>query len=180
MERHDPYTPKEPAHIRRTTPREVIEELAGPPDKEDATCRHGSGVLINDDLPIIAGHLGITEDHLKKRYLEPITKFNTTLHRPKLRAKPVGACVFYDEKKGCTINTVKPYQCRIASRNHHGERIIEWFDANFFLDPKDPASLREWASRSKFKKTIPGASIEELVPDKATREQLLRGEHVRL
>ena len=138
----------------------------------------GSGVLIKEDLPAIAAHLGIDEKELIEKHLRPITKFNTTLYRPKIKGESHGPCVFYD--KGCTIHAVKPYQCRIATRSHHGEKIIEWFDVNFFVNPKDSASLREWHQRLKFKKTIPGASIEELVPDKEKRERLLRGEPVKL
>jgi len=180
MERSDPYVPKEPADIRRSTPKHVIEQLSGPPDREDKTCLYGSGVLVDDDIPVIAEHLEISEQELKEKYLEPVTKYNTTLYRPKLLAKPVGQCVFYDEKKGCTIHSVKPYQCRIATRNHHGEKIIEWFDTNHFLNPKDQISLREWNARLKFRKTIPGATMEELVPDKEKRERIIRGEQVRL
>ena len=122
----------------------------------------------------------MSEDAFKDTHLEKVTKFNTTLYRPKLETKPVGKCVFYDEKKGCTIHAVKPYQCKIASRNHHGEKIIEWFDVNFFVNPQDPISLREWHQRLKFKTTIPGAAMDELVPDTIKRDQVIRGEPVRL
>jgi Fe-S-cluster containining protein len=177
-ERFDPYVPKEHADIRRSTPKNVIEQLSGPPDKEDQTCQYGSGVLIKEDLPDIAAHLGVTEDELKKKYLREVTKFNTTLYRPKLKSEPYGQCVFHDKIDGCSIHEVKPYQCKIATRNHHGEKIIEWFDVNFFVNPKDATSLREWHQRTKFKKTIPGASVEELVPDKEKRERVLRGEPI--
>jgi Fe-S-cluster containining protein len=137
-------------------------------------------LLINEDIPKLAEHLGITEEELKENHLQTITKFNTTLHKPK-HPKPFGKCTFYNEKEGkCTVHDAKPYQCRVATRNHHGEQIIEWFDANFFLNPKDCASLREWNSKCKHKKTIPGATIEELVPDKEKREAILRGENIKL
>jgi Fe-S-cluster containining protein len=180
MERFDPYVPKERADIKRSTPRHVIEKLA-PDDPDDISCMFGSGCLLPEDIPRLAKHLGINQDKLVSDYLEPVTKYNTTHFRPKLRTKPVGECVFYDSKtKKCTVHRAKPYQCRIATRSHHGPAIIEWFDANFFLNPKDPQSLREWHSRLRHRKTIPGASMEELVPDKKKRDAIIRGEYVKL
>ncbi len=179
-ERFDPYVPKEKACIRKDTPRHVIEKLA-PEDPDDISCMFGSGCLLPEDIPRLAAHLGITPEALLEKHLEQVTKYNTTLYRPKLRQKPVGACVFYDTKaKRCTVHAAKPYQCKIATRSHHGTQIIEWFDANFFVNPKDAQSLREWHGRLKFAATIPGATMEELVPDKTKREAVIRGEQVKL
>jgi Fe-S-cluster containining protein len=180
MERFDPYVPKERAEIKRSTPRHVIEKLA-PDDPDDISCMFGSGCLLPEDIPRLAKHLGITPEALVEKHLEPVTKYNTTLYRPKLNSKPAGPCVFYDKTaKRCTVHAAKPYQCKIATRSHHGPAIIEWFDANFFVNPKDAHSLREWHSRLKFTTTIPGASMEELVPDKKKRDAVIKGEQVKL
>ncbi len=133
--------------------------------KCDWGCMHGSGALVKGDKERIAAYLGISEKELEEKFLEPITKFNTTLQRPKLlrEDKPYGQCIFYSPQKGCTIHPVKPLECKTATCRPIGEQTSTWFNVNFFLDKNDPRSVEEFkiylASGGK---TIPGAEIKDL------------------
>src|SRR3989338_5957518 len=102
---------------KNTTLKEVV-KLAHPCKCDACTvgCRYGSGFLINDDLPKIAEFLGITEEVLRKEFLEEAEKFNTKLFRPKIlrKNKPYGKCIFFDEETGCKIHEVKPLECKVS------------------------------------------------------------------
>ena len=73
----------------------------------------------------------------EKKHTEDITKFNTTLKRPKIQReqdKPYGKCIFYEENIGCKIHKAKPYECRIAMGcKPYGEELITWFDLKYFF-----------------------------------------------
>ena len=140
-------------------------------------CRMGSGALVAEDLPKIAQFMGITVEKLKEDYLEPITKFNTTLWRPKIErkdAKPYGKCIFFDEEQSCTIHSVKPKECKVSTCNHEGESQSLWFTLNHFVNKHDPQSIREYATYLESGgKTLKGASLSELVPDKELLQKIL-------
>ncbi|MBI4145553.1 YkgJ family cysteine cluster protein [Candidatus Woesearchaeota archaeon] len=170
--------PKEAAHITKSTPLNVVEELADTPcrsHKCTKCCEYGTGTTLPEDLKRIAHHLGITEAELKDKYFDPITKYNTTHSRPKMLKQPYGPCTFLG-KDGCTIHEVKPTGCRLSSWNQHGEQLNEWFDLNYFVDVNDAESVRQWAQRLKFSSTIPGGQLHELVPDKEKLKKMLKGE----
>ncbi len=132
-------------------------------------CTFGSGFLINEDHPRLASFLNVSEQELNERYLEPEEKFNTTLWRPKIKKNPYGygQCIFYDAVRGCTIHEAKPTHCSVATGcKEYGEDINIWFHVNYFLDPDDPESIRQFATYlTSGGKTIPGASLGDLAPD---------------
>ena len=145
-------------------------------------CKHGTGFLVKDDFKKIAKHLGITEKELIEKYLEPVIKFNTTLYRPVSikKGKPYGVCVFYDDKKECTIHKVKPLHCKVGNCNEYGEEISVWFDLNYFVNEDDPQSIREWSLYLKSGgKNIPGGTLQELVPNKEALKKILNYEVLR-
>lgn len=157
----------------------MIEDAANTPCRKlncTKCCEYGTGTALESDLPAIAKHLGVTEHVLKEKYFEKVTKFNTTHWRPQMLAKPFGPCVFLDKEKGCSIHGVRPTGCKLSTWNQHGEQINEWFDVNHFVKADDHESVRQWATRLKFKKTIPGAELEALVPDKEKLRKILSHE----
>jgi len=169
---------KEAAVVTRATPLKVVEDLADTPCRSykcTKCCEYGSGAATKDDLAQIAQHLKMNESEMIAKYFEPITKYNTTLYRPKLLAHPYGPCTFLG-KDGCTIQSVKPTGCKLATWNHHGEQLSEWFDLNFFVNPDDAESVRQWATKLKFTATIPGGELKELVPDKEKLRKILAHE----
>jgi Fe-S-cluster containining protein len=114
--------------IKKSTSLAKALELGKECKKCGHCCKHGTGFLVKGDAEKIAKFLGISEKKLKKKYLEAVNKFNTTLFRPVSikKGKPYGVCMFYDE--GCTIHKVKPLQCKIGTCNEHGEELTIWFD----------------------------------------------------
>ncbi len=133
--------------------------------KCENSCKYGSGALVGEDMKKLAEFLQITEEELKEKYLEKITKFNTTLFRPRLIRKddkPYGKCVFYDEVKGCTVHEVKPTECKISMGcKDYGPELITWFSLNYFLNKEDPESLRQYKLYLESGgKTLPGAELD--------------------
>ena len=116
-------------------------------------CKYGSGFLVGDDAKNISEFLGITEEKLKKEFLEEVEQFNRKLLRPKLlrkENKPYGKCIFYDENKGCTVHSVKPLQCKTSiGCKDYGEDLSVWFMVNFIVDKNDPESMRQFAQYIK-------------------------------
>jgi len=158
---------KEPAHITKYTQLKVIQDLADTPCRSygcTKCCQFGTGTAVGHDLQIIAEHLGLTLEELKQKHFEPITKYNTTHWRPKMTGKPYGPCVFLRDN-GCSIHSVRPLGCRLSSWNHHGEQLNEWFALNYFVNAADPQSIKDWAQKLRFRNTIPGGQLHELVPN---------------
>ena len=140
-------------------------------------CSYGSGYLVGDDAKKIAAFLDLEEEVLRKVYLEEVKKFNRTLHRPKLlkeKGKPFGQCVFL-KGNTCSIHDVKPLHCRISNYGEHGDAINEWFHLNYFVDPSDPTSLREWFIHVQARggDTIDGGRIDDLIKDKSKLQEVL-------
>ena len=141
----------------------------------------GSGSLVGDDAKNIAKLLGISEEELKKGFLEEIELFNKKLLKPKLmreKSKPYGKCIFYDDEKGCTIHDVKPMECKTSiSCKDYGEELSIWFMVNHAVDANDAESIRQYAQYIKSGgKVIPGASLKDLVPDKEKLRKILKYE----
>jgi Fe-S-cluster containining protein len=169
---------KEAAAITKSTPLNVVESLADTPCRKlncTKCCEYGTGTATEEDVQRIAHHLNLTEEQTKEKYFEPITKYHTTLWRPKMLKQPYGPCVFLG-KHGCTIHEVKPTGCRLSSWNQHGEQLNEWFDLNHFVNPDDGESVRQWAQKLKFAGTILGGALHELVPDKEKLKKMLKHE----
>ncbi len=166
--------------ITKSTPLSKILRLGRECSRCGKCCTHGTGFLVEKDIPAIAEFLGITKEELIKNCLEPVTKFNTTLYRPlsvKKKNKAYGTCIFFNSEQGCRIHPVKPLQCKISSCNEYGENISVWFDLNYFVNPNDPESIRQWKIYLDCRgKTIPGAGLNELVPDKKILNKILNYE----
>ncbi len=144
-------------------------------------CKYGSGSLAGDDSKKIASFLNVTEEELKKGFLEEVELFNKKLLRPKLikeRGKPYGRCVFFDDEKGCTIHEVKPLECKTSLQcRDYGKELSVWFMINHVVDANDAESLRQYAQYIKSGgRVIPGASLEEIAPDKEKLKKILNYE----
>jgi len=140
-------------------------------------CRHGSGFLVNEDTQKMAEFLQISEDVLKKEFLEEVEKFNTKKFRPKIirKNKPYGKCIFFDEKIGCKVHEAKPLECKIAMGcKDYGEELSLWFMLNHFVNENDAESVRQYAAYLKSGgKILAGAELETMVPDKEKLSKIL-------
>lgn len=169
--------------ITKTTPLKDVLKLASPCRCNACNhgCKFGSGSLIGDDAKNIARFLGISEQDLKKGFLEEIELFNRKLLRPKLireQGKPYGRCVFFDDEKGCTVHEVKPLECKTSIQcRDYGEDLSVWFMLNHVINPNDAEGIRQYANYLKSGgKMIPGAELENIVPDKEKLGKILRYE----
>ena len=139
-------------------------------------CTMGSGVLGAGDAEEIAAFLGITVAELTEQHLEEIEKFNTKHLRPKIEreGKQYGKCTFFQEGK-CRVHAVKPFECKVAMPcKPYGDQLIAWFDVTHFLNPNDPESVRQYAAHLAVGGLLlPGATIEEVVPDAEQRRKIL-------
>ena len=141
-------------------------------------CKFGSGSLANDDAKIIAKYLKISEEELKAKFLEEVELFNKKILKPRLlreKSKVHGQCIFYDEQKGCTIHEVKPLECKTSIQcKDYGEELSVWFMVNYVVDANDPESIRQYSQYiNSGGKIIPGAELENLVPDKEKLKKIL-------
>jgi len=169
--------------INKNTPLKEVLKLAAPCRCNSCNhgCKYGSGLLVGGDAKNIAKFLGMSEEELKKGFLEEVEQFNTKMLRPRLLKhdkKSYGQCVFYDEQKGCTIHDVKPLQCKTSiGCKDYGEELSVWFMVNYAVNRQDPESIRQFAQYIKSGgKLIPGASLKELVPDKEKLSKILNYE----
>lgn len=167
--------------IHKNTPLKEVLKLASPCQCDSCNhgCKFGSGSLAGDDAKSIAKFLDISEEALKKGFLEEIELFNKKLLRPKLireRGRPYGRCVFFDDEKGCTIHEVKPLECKTSIQcRDYGEELSVWFMLNHVVDKEDPESIRQYAGYLKSGgRLIPGAELEALVPDRERLDKILK------
>ena len=169
----------EKKRIAKDTPVNEVLKLTNPCKCEACTvgCRHGSGFLVEEDIPRIAKFMNISEDVLKKEFLEEVEKFNTRRYRPKIlrKDKPYGKCIFFDEEIGCKIHEAKPLECKTSMGcRDYGEELSIWFMLNHFVNKDDAESVRQYASYLKSGgKIIPGAELKDLVPDKEKLRKIL-------
>ena len=168
--------------IHKNTPLKDVLKLAAPCSCSSCShgCRYGSGLLAADDKGRIAAFLGISEEELKKGFLEEVELFNKKMLMPMVLrgSKPYGQCVFYDENEKCTIHDVKPLQCKTSiSCKDYGEELSVWFMLNYIVNLEDPESIRQFAQYIKSSgKLIPGASLKELVPEEERLKKILNYE----
>ena len=166
--------------VSKNTPMKAVLEL-GKIDCKGCShcCRYGSGFLAENDAEKIAEFLRITKEELAGKFLEEGEKFNTRTLKPRLVKKgnmPFGKCVFLDESRGCKIHEVKPLQCKIGNCGHHSADLQKWFDLKFFVNPRDPESVRQYALWLEFNEPLPGGNLHEIVPEmKRLREILSYG-----
>ena len=166
--------------ITKNTPLKEALKLAAPCrcDSCNHGCRFGSGSLAGDDSKKIAEFLKLSEDDLKKDFLEETELFNKKVLKPRLLRKKWnvhGRCVFFNEEKGCIIHEVKPLECKNSIQcKDYGEDLSVWFMANYVIDKNDPESIRQYAQYIKSGgKVIPGAELEKMIPNKAKLRKIL-------
>lgn len=149
---------------KKMKPEEILAIVEREP-KSHEPCKYSSGYITEEDLTNLAHYMRITESELKEAYLEEVERFNTKAHRPKLikKGKPYGQCIFLKEGK-CSIENVKPFHCRITNQGKTSEEVQQWFDLNFFVNPNDDNSLREYVQASKVREVIKGGKIDEIIP----------------
>lgn len=169
--------------VSKATPEEVVIRLAKECncDKCKHGCNYGSGTMKKGQEKQIAKLLGISEDKLKKEYLEEVTHFNTKLLRPKIikKDKQHGKCIFFDtdKKEICKIYKHRPLQCKISNfHDKSGEQLHSWFILNHCINPNDAESIRQYAQYLKFNNTIPGGTLLELVRNKIKLRKMLNYE----
>jgi Fe-S-cluster containining protein len=140
-------------------------------------CKHGSGFLTDEDIPKLAKFMNVSEEVLKKEFLEEVEKFNTKRHRPKIlrKNKPYGKCIFFDNEIRCKIHEAKPLECKVSMGcKDYGEQLSIWFTLNHFVNKDDAESIRQFASYLKTGgKTLEGAELRDLVPDKERLKKIL-------
>jgi len=165
--------------ITKETPTEEIIKLA--PDCRcnacEIGCKFGAGFLAKGDGEKLAKLMGISEDELKAKYLEEVEMFNTKMLRPKLVKKadnPYGRCIFFDDKKGCTVHQAKPLQCRTSMGcRDYGQELTVWFYLNHAVNPDDAESIRQWSTFLKHNPSIKGGELKDLVPDSEKLSKIL-------
>src|SRR3989339_209841 len=129
-------------------------------------CSFGSGYLFEKEAEKIASYLNIQKHEFKEKFLETIEIFNTKAYRFRLLRKngmPYGKCVFFRQGL-CSINNVKPLHCRISSGcKGHGEQASLWFMMNYFVNPNDSESLKQYEEYlSLGGKTIKGGDLKQI------------------
>ncbi len=162
--------------ITKDTPLRTLKEAGKDCRMCGSCCTRGAGFLIPDDLPRIARLLQISEKEMKEKYLDEIEMFHTKAFKPKTlkKNKPYGNCIFHDKEKQCTIHVAKPFQCIITNCGELAEQAIQWLYLNYFVNPDDPESVRQWASFLKHKEwVIEGGNLHELVTDRKRLKQIL-------
>jgi len=121
----------------------------------------------------------LPRDEFIKNYLDPHERFNTKcwkLKQIKEDNKPYGRCILLDET-GCSVHEIKPKYCRLLSTvSRHGQQLAVWFALNYFVNPDDPESIRQWAQYTKTHPTIPGGKLHELVQDRERLQRILNYE----
>ena len=168
--------------LTKNTPLKEVLKLSHPCKCDACTvgCRHGSGVFADDEIKRVAKHLQISEEVLKKEFLEEVEKFNTKKYRPKIlrEGKQYGKCIFFDEELGCKVHEVKPLECKVSMGcKDYGEQLSIWFMLNHFVNKDDAESVRQFASYLKTGgKTLKGAELKDLVPDKEKLKKILKFE----
>lgn len=94
--------------------------------------------LTDDEIDAIAAEVDMPRDEFVAVYTKVGPRGKT------LREKRSGDCVFYDAKKGCTIYSVRPRQCRT------------W--------PFWESNLRSEGAWNAMSESCPGAGQGELIP----------------
>ncbi len=160
--------------ISKDTPIDEVLKIENP--NPYAHCKFASGYVLDEEIKDIAHFLGITEEELKREYLEKTERFGKEMFRVKQDKKkifsdegkielPNGKCVFYDERFGCLLGDKRPLFCKLPNHPLLSKDLIEWFDINFVIDPDDPKTLKEWEGYVKMKSdVIPGGELESIIP----------------
>ncbi|MFH0875389.1 MAG: YkgJ family cysteine cluster protein [archaeon] len=166
--------------LTKDTPKEDVLTLSSECKKCGHCCSFSGCYVLPQETKGIAGALNMDEKELVSKYLEEATLYNTKLYKTHTIKSdlPYGECVFLNGKT-CIIHEAKPLHCKVGSCKEHGESALDWFYLNHLVNPNDPESIRQWASRLEHKKTIPGGNLHELVQDKDRLEKILSYEILR-
>lgn len=168
--------------ITKETPVKMMRELGKACQKCGNCCSHGTGIVVESDIPRMARFLKIPEDNLKSDYLEETEMFNSKAWkiRQVKGKKPFGPCIFLGREKECDIHVAKPFHCSIANCTDYAEQAIQWFYLNYLVNPLDPESVRQWASYLKHREfVIEGGQLEDIVPDSERLRKILSYEIVK-
>lgn len=167
--------------ITKRTPKAYVERLASDCKRCGHCCSYDSGIFLDQDIKKAADLLRMPEPEFRKQFMEHKEIFNKKVHKARLRreGKMYGPCIFLEENR-CVIQDAKPLHCTVASGcNEYGRELNIWYMLNYVVDEHDPEAIRQWAQYLKTHPTIPGGSVEELVPDKDRREKMLNYELLR-
>lgn len=167
---------KNTMQITAVTPLKDILALGMECKRCNHCCTFGTGFLAGDDSKNISRFLKISEDQLEKNCLEKVYMYNKAMFRPKsIRKKgmPYGKCIFL-KKDGCSIQDVKPLQCRIGNCSEHGEALSQWFMLNYVIDKDDPEAIRQYACYLESGgRTLKGAELKDIIKDKKKLKDIL-------
>lgn len=163
--------------ITKKTKLKEILEISNKCKKCGSCCKYKAGFLIDGDLEKISRCLGISEEEVKKKYLEEIDHFNKKFLRPKSRTKPFGECVFLKDNL-CVIQGVKPLHCKVG--NCCNDELSAWFLLNYVIDPDDPVAIRQYKIYLESGgKEILGGRLQDLVPDSEKLKKILSFERLK-
>ena len=154
--------------ITKHTPVRTMRELGKDCGKCGSCCKHGTGIVVEEDLSNMAKFLNVSVDKLKSDYLVEKEMFHTKTWKLKQikGEKPFGPCVFLGKDKGCDIHIAKPFHCSIANCQEYAEQAIQWFYLNYLVNAGDAESVRQWASYLNHKEfVIEGGQLSDIVPD---------------
>ncbi len=156
--------------ITKKTPQSEVIKAASDCRRCAACCTNTGCIVLGDEVGRIATRLGTVPKKLSEEYLVENEMFHTKIYKSRLTKAQ--KCVFLNSST-CMLQEAKPLHCKVATCEDHGSETLEWFYLNKLVDLEDPESIRQWASRLVDRPTIPGGSIEELVPDEKLREDIL-------
>lgn len=167
--------------ITKNTPETRVAALGSECTRCNHCCTIDSGILFEEDITRIADSLQMPRDEFTRTYLEPHERFHTKCWKLKQIREdqiPFGRCILLGEE-GCTVHDTKPKYCRLLSTaSKHGQQLAAWFALNYFVNPTDPESIRQWAVYLRTHPTIPGGQLHELVPDKERLRRILSYEEL--
>ncbi len=165
--------------IHKNTPKEEILKLAKACscDACSKACEYSSGFLAEGDLDSLARLLNMTKQDTKDKFLEQAHIYNKNVFRPKLereKGKHYGKCIFFEKGVGCKVHAAKPMHCKVSMNcKAYGEQLNTWFYLNHIIDKDDPEAIRQWAVYLETHPTIPGGTLQDLVPDKERLQGIL-------
>lgn len=162
--------------IHLNTKKEELLEVAKDCQQCGSCCSYGGAIVMEHEIPKMAGSLDHSAKSFKEEFLEPVEFFNTNAWKfksIKKEDKPYGPCTFLKGKR-CEIHDVKPLHCRIGICKDLGDKAVAWFMINNFVNLKDPESIRQYNAYVKTGGLVlRGAELETFVPDKTRLKHIL-------
>jgi len=138
--------------ITSNTPLSTVLELGKECDRSGRCCKNGSGIVLSEDVPELAKKFEMSEEKFIAKYLKEFENLNTKHYRlmqRKQEGRPHGPCVFL-KGNDCSIHEIKPIHCKVSSCcSKQGEELSLWFMEKYFLNKKDPESVKQYESYKK-------------------------------